>query len=93
MNIGRDLDIVNNRFNIIAETPGPRTFDMALSGAPQLMFDNTPAADWPAFFRDRRLAPSLARAARRGRPAATSLLEAVRRLRAARAAAGAFLKH
>jgi fructosamine-3-kinase len=44
------------------------------------MFDNTPAADWPAFFRDRRLAPSLARAARRGRPAATSLLEAVRRL-------------
>ncbi|WP_335949757.1 CgeB family protein [Salipiger bermudensis] len=40
LNIGRDLDIANNRFNIIPETPGPRTFDVALSGAPQIMFDD-----------------------------------------------------
>lgn len=40
LNIGRDLDIANNRFNIIPETPGPRTFDVALSGAPQMMFDD-----------------------------------------------------
>lgn len=40
LNIGRDLNIANNRFNIVAETPGPRTFDLALCGAPQLMFDD-----------------------------------------------------
>ena len=40
LNIGRDLSIANNRFNIIAETPGPRTFDVALSGTPQLLFDD-----------------------------------------------------
>ena len=40
LNIGRDLDIANNRFNIIPETPGPRTFDVALAGAAQIMFDD-----------------------------------------------------
>lgn len=40
LNIGRDMNIANNRFNIIPETPGPRTFDVALSGAPQLLFND-----------------------------------------------------
>ena len=40
LNIGRDLNIANNRYNIVAETPGPRTFDVALSGAPQILFND-----------------------------------------------------
>ena len=40
LNIGRDLAIANARFNIVAETPGPRTFDIGLSGAPQIIFDD-----------------------------------------------------
>jgi spore maturation protein CgeB len=40
LNIGRDLNIANDQFNIVAETPGPRTFDVALAGGPQLLFDD-----------------------------------------------------
>lgn len=38
LNIGRDLNIANNQFNLIASTPGPRTFEAALSGGVQLYF-------------------------------------------------------
>lgn len=40
LNVGRDLGIANARLGIVAETPGPRTFDIALSGAPQIIFDD-----------------------------------------------------
>lgn len=40
LNLGRDLGIANSQFNIIAETPGPRTFDIALAGAPQILFND-----------------------------------------------------
>lgn len=40
LNIGRDLAIANSTFNIVPQTPGPRTFDVALSGAPQIIFDD-----------------------------------------------------
>ncbi|TGD94629.1 CgeB family protein [Methylobacterium nonmethylotrophicum] len=36
--IGRDLDIANRRFRLPASTPGPRVFEAALAGAPQLCF-------------------------------------------------------
>ncbi|MGV7032208.1 glycosyltransferase family protein [Methylobacterium symbioticum] len=36
LNIGRDLDIANRRYGLPAATPGPRTFEVALSGSAQL---------------------------------------------------------
>jgi spore maturation protein CgeB len=36
--IGRDLDIANRRYRLPASTPGPRVFEAALAGAPQLCF-------------------------------------------------------
>lgn len=36
--IGRDLDIANRRFRLPAAPPGPRVFEAALAGAPQLCF-------------------------------------------------------
>ena len=45
LNIGRDLAIANSQFSIVAETPGPRTFDIALAGSPQIMFDTGIAID------------------------------------------------
>ncbi|AWN55569.1 glycosyl transferase family 1 [Methylobacterium sp. 17Sr1-1] len=36
--VGRDLDIANRRFRLPAATPGPRVFEAALAGAPQLCF-------------------------------------------------------
>jgi spore maturation protein CgeB len=38
LNIGRDLPIANQRYALPASTPGPRTFEVALSGSPQLYF-------------------------------------------------------
>ncbi|WP_082503851.1 glycosyltransferase [Methylobacterium sp. Leaf117] len=38
LNIGRDLDIANRRFALPQATPGPRTFEVALSGSTQLFF-------------------------------------------------------
>lgn len=38
LNIGRDLDIANRRFALPQATPGPRTFEVALSGSTQLYF-------------------------------------------------------
>ncbi len=40
INIGRDMDIANRRFRLPASTPGPRTFETALSGSAQLYFAN-----------------------------------------------------
>lgn len=36
--VGRDLDIANRRAQLPASTPGPRVFEAALAGAPQLCF-------------------------------------------------------
>ena len=36
LNIGRDLDIANARYGLPQSTPGPRTFETALSGSVQL---------------------------------------------------------
>ena len=36
LNIGRVLDIANRRYALPASTPGPRTFEVALSGSTQL---------------------------------------------------------
>jgi len=36
LNIGRDLNIANARFNLVPSTPGPRTFEVAMMGAAQL---------------------------------------------------------
>ncbi|WP_449410377.1 CgeB family protein [Methylobacterium komagatae] len=38
LNIGRELDIANRRFALPQATPGPRTFEVALSGSTQLFF-------------------------------------------------------
>lgn len=54
LNIGRDLDIANNQFNIAPETPGPRTFDVALSGCPQIVFDDGMRID-EFYVRDREI--------------------------------------
>jgi spore maturation protein CgeB len=40
LNIGRDQPIANSRLSIQPETPGPRTFDIALSGCVQTMFND-----------------------------------------------------
>ncbi|KTS26198.1 glycosyl transferase family 1 [Methylobacterium indicum] len=36
--VGRDLDIANRRYRLPASTPGPRVFEAALAGTPQLCF-------------------------------------------------------
>lgn len=38
LNIGRDLDIANARYQLPPSTPGPRTFEVALSGSAQIYF-------------------------------------------------------
>jgi spore maturation protein CgeB len=38
LNIGRTLNIANRRYNLPASTPGPRTFEVALSGSAQIYF-------------------------------------------------------
>lgn len=38
LNIGRDLDIANARYKLPPSTPGPRTFEVALSGSAQIYF-------------------------------------------------------
>lgn len=38
LNIGRDLDVANRRLSLPQATPGPRTFEVALSGSAQLFF-------------------------------------------------------
>lgn len=37
-NIGRDFNLANRRYAITPSTPGPRTFEVALSGSAQLFF-------------------------------------------------------
>jgi spore maturation protein CgeB len=38
LNLGRDISIANQHFALPAATPGPRTFEIALSGSAQLYF-------------------------------------------------------
>lgn len=38
LNVGRALDIANRRYSLPASTPGPRTFETALSGCAQAFF-------------------------------------------------------
>lgn len=38
LNLGRQFNIANRRFNIPASTPGPRTFEVALAGSAQICF-------------------------------------------------------
>lgn len=38
LNLGRDFDLANERYLLPASTPGPRTFEAAMAGAPQLYF-------------------------------------------------------
>ncbi|WP_051377426.1 CgeB family protein [Paraburkholderia dilworthii] len=38
LNIGRRYNLANERFNLDASTPGPRTFEAAMAGAVQCMF-------------------------------------------------------
>ena len=38
LNVGRDLDLANERFRLPASTPGPRTFEAAMAGCVQLYF-------------------------------------------------------
>lgn len=38
LNVGRTLNIANQRFNLPPSTPGPRTFEVAMSGSAQLYF-------------------------------------------------------
>jgi spore maturation protein CgeB len=38
LNLGRDFDLANERYQLPASTPGPRTFEAAMAGAPQLYF-------------------------------------------------------
>lgn len=38
LNVGRVLDIANARYSLPPSTPGPRTFEVALSGSAQLAF-------------------------------------------------------
>lgn len=37
LNIGREFDLANSRFNVRAATPGPRTFEAAMAGAAQIV--------------------------------------------------------
>lgn len=38
LNLGRDMDIANRRYQLPPSTPGPRTFEVALSGSAQAYF-------------------------------------------------------
>lgn len=38
LNVGRELSIANRRYALPSSTPGPRTFEIALSGSAQLYF-------------------------------------------------------
>jgi spore maturation protein CgeB len=38
LNVGRELSIANRRYALPSSTPGPRTFDIALSGSAQIYF-------------------------------------------------------
>ena len=38
LNLGRDLDLANERYRLAASTPGPRTFEAAMAGCVQLYF-------------------------------------------------------
>jgi spore maturation protein CgeB len=38
LNLGRDFDLANERYQLPASTPGPRTFEAAMAGALQLYF-------------------------------------------------------
>jgi spore maturation protein CgeB len=38
LNLGRDFDLANERYRLPASTPGPRTFEAAMAGVPQLYF-------------------------------------------------------
>ena len=40
LNIGRTFNLANEQYNLVAQTPGPRTFECALAGTPQLYFGN-----------------------------------------------------
>ncbi|ABY32059.1 CgeB family protein [Methylorubrum extorquens] len=41
LNIGRNYDLANDHRKLIATTPGPRTFECALAGTPQIFFVNS----------------------------------------------------
>lgn len=41
LNLGRTFDIANSQRKLVATTPGPRTFECALSGTPQIYFVNS----------------------------------------------------
>ncbi|MCC5611659.1 glycosyltransferase [Nostoc sp. CHAB 5834] len=41
VNIGREMNIANRRFEVVPSTPGPRTFETALSGAAQAFLCNS----------------------------------------------------
>ncbi len=38
INIGRDFNLANDRYQLVPSTPGPRTFEAAMAGAVQLYF-------------------------------------------------------
>lgn len=38
LNMGRDLDLANRRYQLCPSTPGPRTFEAAMAGAAQMFF-------------------------------------------------------
>lgn len=40
LNMGRSFNLANEQYNLVASTPGPRTFECALAGTPQLFFGN-----------------------------------------------------
>ena len=47
INIGRNFNLANNRFQLDPSTPGPRTFEAAMSGSVQLYFsDSLEIADY-----------------------------------------------
>lgn len=41
LNIGRDYDVSNLHYNLAAVTPGPRTFESAICGTPQIYYSNS----------------------------------------------------
>ena len=41
LNLGRTYDIANSHRKLVATTPGPRTFECALAGTPQVYFCNS----------------------------------------------------
>lgn len=45
LNIGRDLSLANEKYEVVASTPGPRTFEAAAAGATQILFLDSLAID------------------------------------------------